>query len=494
MFLDSIKNNCFSFYDRPAYISGRETLTYGALWDKASRLATYLQRNGDSPVLVYGHKDPYMLISFIACLISGRTYVPCDTSFPVERVKYCFEKSGAGIVLAVDDFPTAGLPQLSKEEITDICVRECETDILSEHTNAAYIIFTSGSTGKPKGVPISCRNLENFIQWVTNIPEITQIKNTVILNQASFSFDMSVADIFISLVQGNTLFALTREEQKDFSLLFSRMEESRCRMMICTPSFMQLCLCDGTFDNKLLPVLDTVFFCGEVLHVGVVRSLYKRFPGIKIINAYGPTEATCAVCAVTITPDMLSAVSLPIGKVETAAVEITITNADAHGVGEITLSGKSVFGGYIGEQKLNENYLTGDYGTIKDGLLYFHGRKDNQIKYKGYRIEPEETEAVLRTIPGVKNAFVIPIYNKNKKVLSFTAVIETGVALDDNDIIAELKKQLPEYMIPKNYVFTEHLPLNSNLKSSRKHAEEVVKYGRQDKENSGGGMQQREGS
>ena len=495
MFLDVIERNCLLFKDRPAYICEGQVLSYGELWFRACSLAAFLRSDGVTPVIVYGHKNPLMIISFVACLLSGRTYVPCDTSIPAARIKHFCESTRAGIILATEDIQGLSLPIIGKDDLTVLCEHSHKKPVLTRADFYAYIIFTSGSTGVPKGVPISMRNLEHFISWVTKIPEISVAKKCVVLNQALFSFDLSVADIYISLIQGNTLFALTKKEQGDFPALFKRLGESNCGLIVCTPTFMQMCLCDSLFNNAFLPCLKTVFFCGEVLPVVIAKRLLDRFPDIAIINAYGPTESCCAVSVVSVTRDMLSQKSLPIGETDNSAVLITVVDENKRAVadgslGEIMLCGDSVSDGYIDSihgyfEKVDGRnaYLTGDIGMIVNGLLYFNGRKDNQIKYKGYRIDLTEIEAVLQVSLGYCRVTVLPVHDGNGRIISLSAVIENaGEPFPPEEITARLSELLPEYMIPRKFIQIPVFPMTANGKCDRTYLEELVNNGKNDKE------------
>ena len=490
MFLDTIKSNCQSLKDKVFYICNGQKLTFGNLWRKSYNLACYLKSNGETPVIVYGHKSPFMLISFLACLISGRAYVPCDISLPKSRLTYIIEKTNSTLFLSTEEIYIDDIVIINENEMEDICFQANNHSFEYDENKIAYIIFTSGSTGVPKGVPISHKNLDNFINWVTTMPTITNIRESIVLNQASYCFDLSVADIYISLIQGNTLYAITREDQSSYSKLFYRLKESNCELMVCTPTFMKMCLCDGSFNRKLLHKLNTVFFCGEILTSKVAMKLMNRFPNITLINAYGPTEATCAVSAVEITKQMLDEKELPIGEFENTAVHISIVDSHKKELpsgeyGEILLCGQSVSNGYLGNtttvhfESHNNCYLTGDIGKFENGYLYYHGRKDDQIKFKAYRIELSEIEIAINDLSMVNNAVVLPIYDKDHKVSRIAAFIERNdQSLSEDDIIKHLSLQLPNYMIPQMINFLDVIPVNENGKSDRKTLRELLHNGK----------------
>ena len=180
--------------------------------------------------------------------------------------------------------------------------------------NAAfYIIFTSGSTGDPKGVIITAGNLGAFVTWMLAEHAFVPA-GEVFLNQAPFSFDLSVMDLYLSLATGGTLHSITREEIADFRRLFRSLTESGLTTWVSTPSFAQLCLAERTFAAERLPGLRRFLFCGETLFPETAARLCERFPEAEVWNTYGPTEATVATTSIRITPEIAArGGALPIG-------------------------------------------------------------------------------------------------------------------------------------------------------------------------------------
>ena len=218
-----------------------------------------------------------------------------------------------------------------------------------------------------------------------------------------------------------------------------------------------------------------MFFCGECLEVETVKKIKNRFKDISIINAYGPTEATCFVSLIEVQENMLNDKLLPVGKIKDSAVEIELNND------EIVLKGKSVFENYLEfesnncyKEKNNNCYKTGDIGYINEGYLYCNGRIDNQIKYMGYRIELGDIENNLLKIDGINEAVVIC---KNKENSNIVKLIIGYIVIDKNIneeyIKKELSNLLPHYMIPKKLVFLEKIPVNENGKYDRKKLTEL---------------------
>lgn len=466
------QNACKNEYrNRIALITGTERLTYAGLFDRAESAAGLLKRQGTSPVILYGHKESAMFVSMLACIFAGRAYVPVDRFTPEVRLRKIIASSGASLLLSADGTVFSDIECCTPAELERYSAyppQEPDSDIV-------YILFTSGTTGEPKGVPISKTNLNSFLRWLTAFPPLSEYRKITVMNQASLSFDLSVADIFYTFCGGHTLAVLDRQTQEDYGAMFSFFAENRVNLFVVTPTFLKLCLLNPDFRAENFPALKCVYFCGEMLERGTVRKLYGRFPEITAINAYGPTEAASAVSAVVIDEKFLGETLLPVGKCGHFASEIAVEN------GEIVLRGDSVFGGYpdgVSGGHFTENgvngYRTGDLGFFEDGYLYCRGRRDSQIKYKGYRIEPDDIERNLAEIAGVRECAVIAKRDGGtvKSICAFV-VPETGWNPDAVHLKNELKKRIPEYMIPKTVRFLDRLPVNANGKTDRKALNEL---------------------
>lgn len=445
-----------------AYICGEDHLTYGTLWQEASMAANRLRRQGSSPVVIYGHKEKDVIVSILACLIAQRTYVPVDEGTPLIRIEHILGATQSSLILSRTSLPDLGVECLCLDELEQYDGRPDR----NANSDIAYIIFTSGSTGEPKGVPIPRSNLSHFIDWICTLPPLQTTKNIAVLNQASFSFDLSVADLYYSLVNGHTLVALPRPEDDIFPVI-------KCyhvHTAVMTPTFMKLCLLDKDFNEANYPDFSCVYFCGETLEKQTVQKLFTAFPNIRIINAYGPTEATSAVSAIEITPDMFEMGGpLPVGDPSFFATTIEIEEQ------EIILKGPSVFCGYLsgytGGYSTDGNmncYRTGDLGYWKDGLLYCKGRRDHQIKYKGYRIELADIEENIRSLPQIADCVVVPVYTPDGVVKSIKAFIITSEDTQTQQIKAALSARLPAYMIPRTIKKLDRFPVNQNGKTDRK--------------------------
>lgn len=431
----------FSKYeDRVALNIDGNIVTYKKLLNDSRELSKKICGSSTN-IIVYGHKEYYMIVAFIACIISKKTYIPIDISIPTERVKKIIEDSKSKLIVTeYDDFNLINILENNFNFGKNI-----ESDI-------SYIIYTSGSTGSPKGVPIRRYNLDNFINWISN-SILRKYDKLSIFNQSNFNFDLSVMDIYYSLFNGHTLVITNKNLFVDLDDIYNILKK-HVNMLVLTPSFVKLLMINIDFNENNFNKIKCMFFCGEVLDTKVAKKLYERFPNIEIINAYGPTEATCAVSLVKITKDMLSS-ELPIGEKNSLACNVIIDNE------EIVLSGKSVFEGYLNSDEKITNYRTGDYGYFKDNKLYFTGRCDDTIKLNGYRINLNDIRNNILSIEDVDDA-VVYVINKN----SINIFIEAKVVTKNKelDIKEKLSKLLPKYMIPKRIYLVDELKLNNNMK------------------------------
>lgn len=438
MLLHSIFRHAQALGGQTALMGEGETLSWSALWPMAVSLAGWLRGQGEGPVAVEGERAPWVPAAFLACLIAGRPYLPCPPSLPPERRENMLSRTGA--------------QRLARQEAEAAFSAGMACEPAADPQRPAYLLFTSGSTGEPKLVSISLANLEHFVRWAGGLPGLGEAARGVVAGQAAYTFDLSVADLYLALSQGGTHLALSASELAQPSALFGQLEGSHPRLLVCTPSLLRLCLLEGRFSPQTLPGLEAVFSCGEVLPPRTAGQLLQRFPHLRLYNAYGPTECTCAVCAAEITPAMCSA-PLPVGRLSGAAVEITLED------GEIVLRGESVAPAWGGV------YHTGDLGHICQNALYWDGRRDFQFKYKGYRIDPSEVEAALEALEGVERAAVLPRRDSRGQVRGLTAFWEGRG--EPGQLAKALEASLPRYMIPGQWRHLPRLPLNRNGKCDR---------------------------
>ncbi|MBU3160704.1 D-alanine--poly(phosphoribitol) ligase subunit DltA [Clostridium frigoris] len=483
-FINIIENYCTT--NKIAHMYKNSTLTYRELKTKSDSLAINiidLFGKDKTPIIVFGHKDHLMLISFLACVKSGHPYIPVDISTPITRLKDILIISGAKLIINTSnelfDIPADIILNKSDLKTRLLQAKDKKPNISYrlKGEDVYYIIYTSGSTGKPKGVQITKNCIQSFIDW-----SITLINKTdkIFMNQAPFSFDLSVMDTYLSLVSGSILYSIDKDMIANLPELFMNFKSSGITTWVSTPSFAEMSLQSEQFNEKLLPELNEMLFCGETLSKECVKKLFERFPKIKLINFYGPTETTVAVTAVEIKKEMLlSKETLPVGYVKKDCEIIIEENTN-----EILIVGDSVSIGYFADPVLTEKfffnteifgvkrrgYRTGDTGYIINGLLYYEGRIDNQIKLHGYRVEIEDIENNIRKLSFIKNAVVVPIIERGTIKYLATAIVLND-KFEGNIILAVknfLRNLLPSYMIPRKIKVISVLPMNANGKIDRK--------------------------
>ena len=482
--------------DFPVYDILGQVHTYGDLKKDSDSLAAQIDRLGlpdKSPVVVFGGQEYEMLATFVALTKSGHAYIPIDSHSALERVAAIVEVAEPSLIIAINDFPLADVaaPIFSAEQV-QTAFREGAPYELSHPVQGDdnyYIIFTSGTTGKPKGVQISHNNLLSFTNWMITDKEFATPERPQMLAQPPYSFDLSVMYWAPTLALGGTLFALPSAVTQDFKQLFETILSLPIAIWTSTPSFADMALLSDDFNSQKLPQLTHFYFDGEELTVKTAQKLRDRFPQARIINAYGPTEATVALSAVAVTDEMLqNCKRLPIGYTKADSPTFVI---DEEGQkvpngqqGEIIVCGPAVSKGYLNNPEKTAEaffkfeglpaYHTGDVGSMTDeGLLLYGGRMDFQIKFNGFRIELEDVSQNLNKSKYVESAVAVPRYNKDHKVQNLLAyvILKDGVAEQferEIDITKAIKEDLQDimmsYMMPSKFLYRETLPLTPNGK------------------------------
>ena len=507
-YIEAVDSQALRFPDRDAFRNSRgEHITYAELKRKSDALACWIAAHADipaqAPLVVYGHKSPYMLVCFLACVKSGHAYVPVDVLYPHDRVASIIDQLGDTAI-----FDTVGkIPELFTEGVGRPCfdahtiAAATETEPTADlpepvgKLDGYYVLFTSGSTGTPKGVKVLTECIDNFSAWLLS-GDFAVDGHRIWFNRAPFSFDLSVSDIAGALAHGDTMFALEAEDEASLALTFQALAQSDITEWVSTPSFLEQCLADEAFGPALLPHLKRMLFVGEVLRPEAVRLAQERFPGLRIFNGYGPTESTDFVSLCEITPAMLEQDrSLPIGRTMPGTKLLVLDPDTLEPVpdgehGELFIVGNTVAGGYWGRPDLTEaafhscpaayigpgqrSYRTGDeIARDPDGLYYYHGRYDLQIKLHGFRIELGDIEASLCALPEVDRACVLPAWREGaiSHLVAFVVPAEAdgprGFALT-KQLKHAVRDTIPPYMVPRTFKYLDSLPLNANGKADRK--------------------------
>ena len=470
----------------PFIVGTDKTLSFNEVHENFNKLKTLfksLEYDKNKPIIIYGEKQANFPVAILVMLHLNIPYVSIDAIFPENRIKSIQETTNA-----------CGFINLTNNELNLDCtifidkefnlIKNNETSVPKEIDlsieNLSYVLFTSGSTGVPKGVKITRKSLNNFLDWYLTWPILKN--DNVYMNQATFSFDVYWCDFFGAFHFGSLLVLNDLKILKTPDLFLERFKNNLATTLFCTPSFINMYLTLPSFNQTNYPSFKHICLIGEDLPSVTVKKIRKSFPGLKIINSYGPTETTCVITYIEITDDILSSnKSLPIGYCKPdSEIIIDNQNNDPSVEGEIIIGGDNVSIGYCNREDLNQEkyfilngkraYRTGDLGYFKENVLYFTGRIDNQIKLNGYRIELDEITNVLLKYPEISNAAVIPLKAGNvvKKIVAYVS-FKITIDFDVNDVLKKyLQEYIPVYMVPSEIILLDELPLNTNYKTDKK--------------------------
>ena len=478
---------------RTAVEDETESLTYSEYRARSRRVAAGLLASGSAgrPVVVYLPKSVRMLCCFMGAMYAGSPYAPVDSHIPMARLEKILESLRPGLLVTsaelapnLEGCALNGASVVLAEELEANPPDEARVDAATARvvdSDPIYIMYTSGSTGAPKGVTIPHRGIIDYARWVVETFGFDE--TTVMANQAPFYFDNSTFDIYGCLQCGGRLILIP-----DALMLFpvrlpEFLAEKEVTSIFWVPTVMINVANSGALEGVSLPRLRNVAFCGEVMPNKQLNIWRRALPDCTYANLYGPTEITDVCCYYKVDRPFGDTDPLPIGRACENMRVLVLTEdgrASAPGEqGELCVVGTGVALGYWNAPELTEKafvpnplaagcpermYRTGDLACWDaDGLLQFCGRKDNQIKLKGNRIELGEIENAAMNVEGVENAAAVFDGDAEQIVL----FVETRGTLPQRRFNLELKKYIPQYMLPGRLVPMEKLPHTANDKIDR---------------------------
>jgi len=476
-----------------AVVMGEKALTYKELNGLANRLARHLQAHGAGPGTLVGiscERSVEMAIAVLAVLKSGSAYVPIDPNYPADRISYMLDDSQAPVLLT----QSALRAQLPETSATVVCLDEIDWSAgdasnLAVDGESVYAIYTSGSTGLPKGVELTQAGLSNLIQWQSAQPGLNQPART--LQFASLSFDVSFQELFTTWAQGGTVVLIDEELRRDLPQLAKFIADDGIERVYLPYAALQP-LADSVATSGLSYSVKDVIVAGEQLQVTPpIKQMFATLGDARLHNQYGPSE-THVVTAFTLAGDPQLWMALPPIGTPVANTQVYVLNKNQEPVpvgvpGELYIGGVQVARGYIHRPELTSEkfvpdpfldrkaaghrmYKTGDrVRFLPDGNLEYLGRTDDQVKWRGFRIEPGEIEARLGEHDSVQQAAVLLREDTpgDKRLVAYL-VAATDSALDTNTVRNWLKDQLPDYMVPSAFMVLDSMPLTPSGKVARR--------------------------
>ena len=489
--LEQFEHTAFVFPEKAAVISENHMTSFRDFFLKSKRVGSGMLDciGSREPAAVLMDKSTLMLEMMFGTVYAGGFYVPVDPEFPARRIAGILEVLQPALVITVPEYAdrlaeagwkgrvryAAELEQaeLREERLAEIRQAALDTDPL-------YGIFTSGSTGTPKCVVVSHRAAIDFITTFTDTFRIDETE--VLANQAPFDFDVSVKDIYSCMRTGATLVLIPR---RSFSLpgeLMELLQKNHVTTLIWAVSALCILWRLHALKYLRLPELRKVMFSGEMMPAKAFDAWRTAYPEAMFVNLYGPTEITCNCTYYVIGRGYSTEKPLPAGRAFDNERVFLLDETDQEiteddKTGELCVAGTTLALGYYHNPEATAAaftmnplqkawpemiYRTGDLAFQRDGLLYFAGRRDFQIKHMGHRIELEEIERAMNSLPGIERSCCLYDQKKNRIIAAIFGTFDTA------EVEKQLQGILPEYMIPTRFTGLTDMPLTKNGKLDRR--------------------------
>lgn len=486
------------YADKTAVADEWGEVTYKNLQDRAMRIGTALAETTEdgympSPVMVYLKKSLKCIVCFAGAMYSGNPYVPIAYDMPANRIqKIADSLEGRGHIITdsegMEVLKTMSIPDTMRIHIyEDMLKTDADRTLINKKlgavidTDPIYIMFTSGSTGDPKGVTVPHRGVIDYAEWVVRTFGIDS--SSILGNQAPFYFDNSIFDIYSTMMTGAKMVIIPETLFMFPVKLPEFVRDNNITTIFWVPTVMINVANSGALAEVKMPKLKNVAFCGEVMPNTQLNIWRREQPQCTYANLYGPTEIS-DVCTYYIADrEFADSDPLPIGRA-CENMRIIILNeknelAKTDEQGEICVIGSGVSLGYWNNPSVTEKafiqnpvnpyyleriYRTGDLGYVNDeGLIMYLGRRDNQVKVKGNRIELGEIENAAMCVSGIKGACAV-FDETSQKIVLF---VESPEEFKLRKLNLELKKYIPQYMLPGALVVMEKFPHTANDKIDR---------------------------
>ncbi|MGH6837985.1 MAG: Pls/PosA family non-ribosomal peptide synthetase [Methylocella sp.] len=474
-----------------AMITVEGKLAYAEVDAKAEALARGLLQKGVRPGRTVGLWMPRgheVLIAQIAIAKTGAAWLPFDADAPAERVAVCLSDAEARGILTTPAFAAklaASCPAWTSAGLfsdsigADGPVKADARKLGARPEDPAYLIYTSGSTGTPKGIVISGRNICHYLRAANEVYGIQA--SDVVFQGASVAFDLSMEEIWLPYLVGATLFVATAEMMGEADKLPGLLEANRVTVLDAVPTLLTLLPRD-------IASLRLIILGGEACPPAIANRWSR--PGRKIFNSYGPTETTVVATIAELRADAPVTIGGPIPNYTCYVADERLGLLPPGVEGELLIGGPGVARGYLRRDRLTREkfivnryldgapdpvlYRTGDAVKIDtNGEIVFHGRIDDQVKVRGFRVELGEIEAKLADLPGVAHAAVVLRNDNDIEQLVAFVVPSLEAEIDARVLRGELRQSLPAYMVPERFELVENLPKLSSGKIDRKSLKQI---------------------
>ncbi len=480
--------------DAVAAILQQQHLSFAELNERSNQLGAYLKRTQqvgtEDLVAICLERTPEVLVAMLGILKAGAAYVPLDLSCPPERLQHIIDDAGLRVLISSEQL----LSRLALCPGTKICLDRDWDQITAEQAprfpspfpeNLAYVIYTSGSTGRPKGVMVTHRGLANYALWSSRAYRMSEGNGAPA--HTSISFDLSVTSIYCPLLTGRPVVFMPEGADPGALADILNAHESFSLVKL-TPAHVEMLNYNFSRNGAAHP--RALIIGGEALHFEALNGWRMHAPGTRLINEYGPTETVVGSSIYEVQPGDPYFGTVPIGR-PIAATRMYLLDANLQPVpigvaGEIYIGGAGVARGYWNRPDATAEkfipdpfstkpgarlYRSGDLGKCRpEGTIEYLGRTDDQIKLRGFRIEPGEIESHLTSFPGVSRVSVIVREDNpgDKRLVAYVVANNSAEMLDSEAMRAHLRSRLPGYMVPSSVVQLQELPLTASGKLDRK--------------------------
>jgi putative pyridoxal-dependent aspartate 1-decarboxylase len=462
-----------------ALYTNDKTFTYEEIHKTSDEFAVFIKEHFNLPkqaiVGINLTRSEWSLISVLAIFKTGAAFLPIDPEYPKERIEYLLNDSKCRYVIT---------EELIKEFMTKkdkYAGSSCKEEIKGDHL--AYVIYTSGSTGMPKGVMIEHDGMLNHMHAMVSSLELDA--NSIIVQNAPSTFDISIWQLLNSLIVGGATSIYEKATLLNPQRFLERVQREKVTILQVVPSYLKpLLQIEKDLQQSYLSNVKYLLVTGEAVSKELIKEWFNRYPSIKVVNAYGPAEASDDV-TLHFMDQVPESSNIPIGKpIQNMSIFILDENLQLCGkniIGEICVAGIGLGRGYLHREELtsekfvknpfNKNeylYRTGDLGRwLPDGTLEFYGRIDDQVKIHGFRVELGEIEYQLMIHEAIEQAVVI-VKEEESGNKELAAYLVSEEKLDIAEIREYLLKRLPDFMCPAFIIQLEKLPLSANGKIDKK--------------------------